>query len=174
MKGLRAWQGFYLDLQRRILKRRFSERPDCSTPGSAVSKCWQTMNGTLSSDHIFLPFYLQNYYRFLNRALNRASTGPIDAFTLVITKELPSSPQRVLNQANNEPLHPNPHPLGQRSTQAGMLRVKELAYQSPSNHRTHKTPCRTTSHLEDISGTAKREGGFLRSSELWDGTPELP
>ena len=28
--------------------------------------------------------------------------------------------------------------FGQRSTQAGMLRVKKLDYQSPSNHRTHK------------------------------------
>lgn len=46
-----------------------------------------------------------------------------------------------------------------------MLRVKELAYPSPSNHRAHKTPCRTTGHLEDIIGTAEWEGGFLRSSE---------
>lgn len=75
--------------------------------------------------------------------------------------------QRVFNQANNEPLHPNPHP-------AAMLRVKEPAHQSPSDHRAHKTPCRTTGHLEDIIGTAKREGGFLRSSELRDGTPEFP
>lgn len=55
--------------------------------------------------------------------------------------------------------------FGQRSTQAGMLRVKELAYPSPSNHRTHKTPCRTTGHLEDIIGTAKQEGGF--SQKQW-------
>lgn len=50
--------------------------------------------------------------------------------------------------------------FGQRSSQAGKLRVKELAYPSPSNHRTHKTPCRTTGHLEDIIGTAEQKGGF--------------
>lgn len=60
------------------------------------------MNGSLSSEHIFLPLYLQNYYRFLNQALNRASTGPIDAFKLVITKELPSSPkERSIRQIMN-------------------------------------------------------------------------
>lgn len=49
------------------------------------------MNGSLSGDRIFLPFYLQNYCEFLNRVLKRASTGPIDARTRVITEELPSS-----------------------------------------------------------------------------------
>lgn len=63
---------------------------------------------------------------------------------------------------------------GQRSTLAGMLRVKELAYPSPPNRRTHNIPCRTTGHLEDITGTAEQKGGILRSSELWDGTPEFP
>lgn len=56
--------------------------------------------------------------------------------------------------------------FGLHSSQAGKLRVKELAYPSPFNHRTHKTPCRTTGHLEDIIATAEQKGGFLRSSEL--------
>lgn len=144
------------------------------TTESAVSKCWETMNGTLSSDHIFLTFYLQNYYKFLNQVLKRASTGPIDACMLVITKELPSSTKECsIRQIMNHFIQI--HILfGQWSTQAGMSRVKELAYWSPSNHRTHKTPCRTTGHLDHIIGTAEQEGGFLRSSELWDGTPELP
>ncbi len=124
------------------------------------------MNGTPSRDQVFLPCYLQNYYRFLDQALNRASISPSDACTLNFKKETALFHQRAFNQANNEAFHPNPHPLGQRSTQAGMLRVKKLAYQSPPDHKTHRTPCRTTSHLEDIIGTAKRRGGFLRSSEL--------
>lgn len=57
MKGRRSWQGFYLDLQRHILKSHFSERPDCSNTKSALSKCWKTMNGTLSRNRIFLSFY---------------------------------------------------------------------------------------------------------------------
>lgn len=173
MKGLRAWQGFYLDLQRRILKRRFSERPDCSTPGLQFQ----------NADKLWMEPFLHPYFSsFLPSELLQISESGIKPGIYRSHWCIHASyyqgtalfPQRALNRANNEPLHPNPHPLGQRSTQAGVLRVKELAYQSPSNHRTHKTPCRTTSHLEDISGTAKREGGFLRSSELWDGTPELP
>lgn len=116
------------------------------------------MNGTLSSNHIFLSFYLKNYF-FSESGIKRATAGFADACMLVITKELPSFHQRGFNQANNEALHP--HPLARRSTQAGMLRVKKLDYQSLSNHRTHKTPCRTTVHLEDIIGTANWEGGVF-------------
>lgn len=59
---------------------------------------------------------------FSKWALKQAPTGPGDACTLVISGELhvpllfpqPNTfffPPRVLNQANNEALHPNPHPL---------------------------------------------------------------
>lgn len=41
-----------------------------------------------------------------------------------------------------------------------MLRVKELAEPSPPNHRTHRTACPTTGHLEEVSGAAGQEGGF--------------
>lgn len=72
---------------------------------------------------------------------------------------------REFYQVNNEALYPNPHPFWPEQ-QSGMLRVKELAQPSPPNHRTHRTPCPTSGHLEEVSGTARQEGGFLRSSEL--------
>lgn len=113
MKARRAWQGFYLDLQRRILKSRFSERLALFNAKSALSKCSPTMNGTFSTNHIFLSFFQPSKLLqiFLNRALKWAPTGPIDARTLVVTPRNCLFHRRVLNQANNEPLHPNPHPL---------------------------------------------------------------
>lgn len=104
MKGWRGWQGFYLDLQMCILKGHFSERPYCSNTESAVSKCSETMNGTLSSNHIFLSFCLKNYYDFL---IYR-SHWCIHASHYQGTTHFH---HRAFNQANNEPLHPNPHPL---------------------------------------------------------------
>lgn len=65
------------------------------------------MNGTLSSNHIFLSFNLKNYF-FLESGIKRATAGFADACMLVITKELPSFHQRGFNQANNEALHPHP------------------------------------------------------------------
>lgn len=66
---------------------------------------------------------------------------------------------REFYQVNNEAFYPNPHPFWLEQ-QSGMLRVKELAQPSPPNHKTHRTPCPTTGHLEEVSGTARQEGGF--------------
>lgn len=92
-----------------------------------------------------------------------APCSPIDADVRLISSELPFPPE--FNQVNNEVLYSNPHPFWPEQ-QSGMLRVKELAGPSPPNHRTHRTPCPTTGHLEEVSGTARQEGAFLRSTEL--------
>lgn len=61
----------------------FTERLDCSTPESAESKCRETMNGSLSRNHIFLSFYLKNYHFFFslslsfNRALKTSKLLPL-------------------------------------------------------------------------------------------------
>lgn len=128
------------------------------------------MNGTFSGLLIFLA-----PIKIVRNFLNLAPSSPIDADMWLITEQLPFSPERF-HQVNNEALYPNPHPFWpeqqQQQQQSGMLRVKELAQPSPPNHKTHRTPCPTTGHLEEVSGTAKAGGGgeggggFLRSSEL--------
>lgn len=106
-------------------------------------------------------------------------TGPGDACTLVISAGLqaprPHSspnptlffffPPRVLNQANNEALHPNPHPLQAAAAAAVRCAGWHVACeepwlaQVPPNHRTHNIPCPTTGHLEDIIGSARQKQG---------------
>lgn len=116
------------------------------------------MNGTFSSKLIFLALI-----KIMRNFLNLAPSSPIDADMWVITRELLFSPE--FYQVNNEELYPNPYPFWPEQ-QSGMSRVKELAQPSSPNHRAHRTPCPTTGHLEEVSGTARQEGGFLRSSEL--------
>lgn len=112
MKGLRGWQRFYLDLQRRILKEHFPERLNCSTLSLQFQNA-EKLNGTLSRNHIFLSFYLKNYYIFffLNQALNGQLLVATDACVLLIIKELPSSPKECSIRQIMNHFIPNPHPL---------------------------------------------------------------
>lgn len=136
MKGWRGQQGFYLDLQRSILKWIFWKTQLFQQEVSFQNQ-WKTMNGAFFS---FGQKINKMKHFLLNRALKCAAVGQSSKVCLI---------RQIMN-----------HFIGQRWTTLGILRVKKLDYWSPSNLKTHKTPCGTTGHLEDIIRSAKQKGGF--------------
>lgn len=178
MKGSRGWHGFYLDLQRRSLKEGLHWKAQLST----VSERCGTMNGSLSRTDIFLSLHLKKKKKrhFFNQTLKKlAATGPSDACLLIITTELhASTKERSIRQImkyfiqvhilSAGPAHWLPCCMW-RNCFTKVPLTTEHTKLNVGQRVIWKT-------LLELQSRGRRRGGrgFLRSSELWDGTPKFP